>query len=748
MFVVNEDLSIYATRGDIVCLNVSATDDKTGAPYEFQPGDIVRMKIYGKKNAENVVMQKDFPVVAKTDTVGVFLTEEDTKIGDVISKPTDYWYEIELNPYTNPQTIVGYDEDGAKVFKLFPEGKDIQTDEPTKPEDIPVVDKDLDLTSSRPVENRAIARAVTLLKNDLEAEENRLTAKISEVKSANRGLAVKVEENNVSTKQEIAVERARIDQMIAAPAAEDAELTDIRVGADGVTYSTAGESVRKQFNTIAGDLLVRAPMFDPNRVLNQSGGTDISASWATSDYIPVFANVSFTIQAYAGTVCFYNSDKTVRTGDGSYNPVSASPYVENGRKFCVDFDGYMRFVILQSGSFAANPDEVFVCYHMSNLKQNVAIHGKMDGRNFGKRILCRFSEISSESGVYGDSGSISGSENYLRNTEYIPVRELSTYWIRKMYQVTGHFYDADKNYICDLKRVANSDDGVLVTDNAVFITPKNAHYIRINSSNADKDIQCIGYGDTSLTDEQIAIESVSKIEMPWIKADIMDALKARLVYGEWYGKRFATFGDSITWQDGKEYNQGSNVGETARGYQTIIKEKCGFASYDNYGVSGAPMASGSANGDGTVDTIRKTDFTGKNYDLVIVAVGTNDFKLGIPIGEIGSEDTKTFHGAYLASIKTVLNANAKARIVLFTPLHRDNDGYDDDFVNKAGHKLIDYVNAVREIGERNSIPVCDMYANSGINALNLYTYTMDGLHPNNVGYERMGAYCSAYLKNI
>ena len=107
MFVVNDDLSIYATRGDIVCLNVSATDDSTGGQYEFQPGDIVRMKIFTKKDAENVVMQKDFPVVANTDSVGVYLTESDTKIGDVISKPTDYWYEIELNPYTNPQTIVG-----------------------------------------------------------------------------------------------------------------------------------------------------------------------------------------------------------------------------------------------------------------------------------------------------------------------------------------------------------------------------------------------------------------------------------------------------------------------------------------------------------------------------------------------------------------------------------------------------------------------------------------------------------------
>ena len=237
MFVVNDDLSIYATRGDIVCLNVSATDDSTGGQYEFQPGDIVRMKIFTKKDAENVVMQKDFPVVANTDSVGVYLTESDTKIGDVISKPTDYWYEIELNPYTNPQTIVGYDEDGAKIFKLFPEGKDLH-EEPVDPEVVAVVDKDLSLTSSRPVENKAIARAVTLLKNDLATVDARLTGKIKENKNTSKEL-----------NEALIVERTRIDNLLSGATADGSEVIDIRVGADGKTYESAGAAVREQVSS-------------------------------------------------------------------------------------------------------------------------------------------------------------------------------------------------------------------------------------------------------------------------------------------------------------------------------------------------------------------------------------------------------------------------------------------------------------------------------------------------------------------
>lgn len=157
MFTLNDDLSIYATRGDIVFFDVSAEDE--GAPYKFQAGDVLRIKIYGKKDAESVYLQKDFPVTETAEKVTISLTEEDTKIGEVISKPTDYWYEVELNPGENPQTIIGYDEDGPKVFKLFPEGADIDSYEPD-PEDFPVVDDELDMASPRPVSNKAVAKAI------------------------------------------------------------------------------------------------------------------------------------------------------------------------------------------------------------------------------------------------------------------------------------------------------------------------------------------------------------------------------------------------------------------------------------------------------------------------------------------------------------------------------------------------------------------------------------------------------------
>lgn len=120
MFVVNDDKSIYCTRGDAGGFIVQATLNEE--PYTFRKGDVVRLKVFGKKDCENVVLKKVVTVGEESEQVEIFLDGRDTKIGDVISKPTDYWYEVELNPDTKPQTIIGYDEDGAKIFKLFPEG--------------------------------------------------------------------------------------------------------------------------------------------------------------------------------------------------------------------------------------------------------------------------------------------------------------------------------------------------------------------------------------------------------------------------------------------------------------------------------------------------------------------------------------------------------------------------------------------------------------------------------------------------
>lgn len=166
MFVINDDMSIYVTRGDVLFFTVSALDEN-GASYKFKADDVVRFTVCEKKACENVVIQKDFVVTEETEEVNILLTEEETKVGKVISKPRDYWYEVELNPFTNPQTIIGYDEEGPRVFRLFPEGDDI-IEEEIPEEEIATVDTELSLASTRPVQNQAITRGLLKLSEDID----------------------------------------------------------------------------------------------------------------------------------------------------------------------------------------------------------------------------------------------------------------------------------------------------------------------------------------------------------------------------------------------------------------------------------------------------------------------------------------------------------------------------------------------------------------------------------------------------
>lgn len=208
MFTIESDKTINITRGDILYFSVMAEDN--GVPYTFKAGDIVRISVYGKKDCENVVLQKDFPVTTATEEVEIYLTKEDTKIGEIINKQKDCWYEIVLNPDTEPQTIIGYDDDGAKVFRLFPEGEDIpENDKEVLPEEIPIIDDELDLLSNRPVRNKVIAKEVVRIDDAVKEINNKLD-------EANKDNADKYSDTTEALSQignDLLAEKERIDNI-------------------------------------------------------------------------------------------------------------------------------------------------------------------------------------------------------------------------------------------------------------------------------------------------------------------------------------------------------------------------------------------------------------------------------------------------------------------------------------------------------------------------------------------------------
>ena len=127
MFRIDEDKTIHITGGDMGYIAVTLSTPEGNAD-RFLKGEVVRMKIYKRKDCDCVELQKDVAITDDCEEAIIHLTGEDTKIGETINKPTKHWYEIELNPDNAElrQTIIGYDLDGEKVFYLYPEGSDIE----------------------------------------------------------------------------------------------------------------------------------------------------------------------------------------------------------------------------------------------------------------------------------------------------------------------------------------------------------------------------------------------------------------------------------------------------------------------------------------------------------------------------------------------------------------------------------------------------------------------------------------------
>lgn len=91
--------------------------------YTFLTTDVVKFGVYEVGGLDkNAVLLKTITPLEETQRLTIPLTQEETTIGELINKPKQYWYEIQLND----NTIIGYDEKGAKIFILYPEGSDVE----------------------------------------------------------------------------------------------------------------------------------------------------------------------------------------------------------------------------------------------------------------------------------------------------------------------------------------------------------------------------------------------------------------------------------------------------------------------------------------------------------------------------------------------------------------------------------------------------------------------------------------------
>jgi len=197
------------------------------------------------------------------------------------------------------------------------------------------------------------------------------------------------------------------------------------------------------------------------------------------------------------------------------------------------------------------------------------------------------------------------------------------------------------------------------------------------------------------------------------------------------GLKINILGDSIT----------EGYGTDLR-FDQMLAEETG-AIIRNYGICGTRIAKNivPSNPDYEWYFGMRIPEMDPDADAVVIFGGTNDFGHGdAPLGTMGDRTYDTFYGAMHAMLTDMINRYPTARIIVMTPLHRlfeerpTGDGFKPEGVIAP---LKAYVDIIREVCEYYSIPVVDLWAESGLQpALEIIreTYMPDGLHPNRKGH--------------
>lgn len=476
-----------------------------------------------------------------------------------------------------------------------------------------------------------------------------------------------------ASKQELQVERNRIDSIISLPSGSttgDAELIDGRIGSNGKTYDTIGNSIRGQIdflinNLNEGNILRNISISNSvdNTFINTSNNTSTHNSYAISQTIQLLKNETIVV-----TCAGYNQNVSIisKVNGSSYQSLVASKD-SNENIYSYTASSNMNVVV----SF--NKTKMKTCFVCRNTEIDLDyIYNQLDILNIRG------------SNIYSTS---QDSKFYDMNT--LPKNKIITYSIDfSNVANTPHEVQNTKGSVLSLTGLSDSSTGC--TFQLIFTTD-NVYY-RMQYAN-------VWFNWNKLIDKNKDADIYPNLSM---------------------FPKFAVIGDSYA--SGQVYNDsGNDVTRYDLSWGQNLARQCGTTCL-NLSRGGLSTRTWLTDSKG-LSLLNSSD----PQDIYYLCLGINDYsKLGESYlgstSDIGTSND-TFYGNYSKIVTAIKSKAPKSKIIMFTVAN----------TNTVPTK---FSNAIKDIANYYNVP-CVTLTDDPLFTSSYYTDTMVQGHPTASIYSAM-----------
>ena len=493
---------------------------------------------------------------------------------------------------------------------------------------------------------------VKLARGSHDTLNERFTSVEENIKNNSEQLEQKTQqlENSKATKQELAIERKRIDTFTSLPQGStigDAEIIDGRNTFFGTTANNIGESIRKQMNAIYNGIYyldMEWELGEMDSSNGETGNTLNPTQIRTKDFISIPINVDIKFELsenYNYFILKYNENKIYQGYEGIYTSGTNifntnCPYI----KIAMANHNYDTNVNIEMGS---------------NLKSYFKI-------NSFKDIDDRFTVVN---------------EEILNIKDGVTTDVLNNAKIRNCYLVCQEH--SKRVYVDTFNNTITFPPSYIFLSNKL-LKATNEQIINYSVTN---EFRWFYYNKTT---ELIELTDFYKDDTNYyflglFYPDMPNNSYCNFKFNVDKSKSIGCLGDSITF----------GLGGTS--WVTRISELCGIPTVYNYGVSGTTITT-----NGSTGFIDRIPNMVNDLDVIVLWGGVNDFMWT-------NQSKEVFKANFEKVVKSLLDKYPKAKIVGLTPMKFKYTASADGILTRAwnepnsqsGVLLKDYVDVEIEI---------------------------------------------------